>query len=178
MSFTVFNLAYNEATIAVAAVCFLIGILISRLWTTWRTPAAAAMRRASDTPFAVDQEKFSTQRNVTYVLLGVFIGVTTTVMFQNDQSERSMILQTVINLTLLGVGYWFGASKAAADSGTMLGKIAEGAAPSQARAVAAARAPAPTESIIPPEISTPSAEALTAAPAAPAAEVKPTGDPT
>lgn len=106
--------------------------------------------RRSRGTFEVDQEKFATQRSVTFILLGVFIGVTIQVLYQNDQSERSMILQTVINLTLLAVGYWLGASKQAADTGGTLGKIAEGAAPAQARAVAAARAPAPETPVEPP----------------------------
>ncbi|HEU4770100.1 MAG TPA: hypothetical protein VFS77_22220, partial [Pyrinomonadaceae bacterium] len=87
-----------------AAVAFmLIGWSLARVWR--RKPVAGEERRKS-MPFAVDQEKFATQRIVTFVLLGIFIGVTATVMYQNDQSERSMILQTVINLTLLAVGYW------------------------------------------------------------------------
>ena len=39
--------------------------------------------------------------------------------FYADQSERSIIIQTVINITLIGVGYWLGASK----SGTVRDKI-------------------------------------------------------
>ncbi|MCC7310790.1 MAG: hypothetical protein IT510_06045 [Sulfuritalea sp.] len=80
-------------------------------------------------PFVIDREKFSTQREVTYILLLVFACVVGTVLYQNDQSERSMILQTVINLTLLAVGYWLGASKAAADQGQAMSRIAEASAP-------------------------------------------------
>lgn len=91
-------------------------------------------------PFVIDQAKFSTQREVTYVLLLLFVCVTGVVLYQSDQSERSMVLQTVINLTLLAVGYWLGASKAAADSNSSMSRIAEAAAPSAALAVAAATA--------------------------------------
>jgi hypothetical protein len=67
------------------------------------------------TPFVIEEAKFSTQRVVTYVLLAIFAGVTAAVFFQNDQSERSTVLQTIINLTFLASGYWLGASKGAAD---------------------------------------------------------------
>lgn len=90
----------------------------------------------------MDEAKFATQKSVTYFLLVIFAAVTATVLYQNDQSERSMVLQTVINLTLLAVGYWVGASKAAADSTATMGKLAEQAGPSVEKAVAAARAPA------------------------------------
>ena len=89
-------------------------------------------------PFVIEREKFSTQREVTYWLLLIFAIVVVWVLWQNDQSERSMVLQTVINLTLLAVGYWLGASKQAADSNQTMARIAEGAAPSTASAVAAA----------------------------------------
>lgn len=74
-------------------------------------------------PFTIDEAKFSTQKILTYVLVGIFAAVTTNVLYVNDQSERSMILQTVINLTLLAVGYWLGSSKGAADSNETISKI-------------------------------------------------------
>ena len=89
-------------------------------------------------PFIPDQAKFSTQREVTYVLLVIFAAVVFAVLYQNDQSERSMILQTVINLTLLAVGYWLGASKAAADQGQAMSRIAEASGPAAAAAASAA----------------------------------------
>lgn len=96
----------------------------------------------------LDAAKFSTQREVTYVLLVIFACVVARVLYDNDQSERSMILQTVINLTLLAVGYWLGASKAAADQGQAMSRIAEASAPVTAAAVAAAvSGTAPTDPI-------------------------------
>lgn len=80
-------------------------------------------------PFVIDREKFSTQREVTYVLLVIFAGVVVAVFWQNDQSERSTILQTIINLVILAVGYWLGASKAAVDQGQAMSRIAEASAP-------------------------------------------------
>jgi sulfite exporter TauE/SafE len=91
-----------------------------------------AERRKTD----LDSEKFSTQRTVTYCLLGIFAGVVSAVLWQSDQSERSMILQTVINLTLLAVGYWLGASKQGQEQAQSMSRIAE-AAPSVAAAVVA-----------------------------------------
>lgn len=70
-------------------------------------------KRAAD--FSPDQEKFSTQRAVTYLIILIFAATTAFVFYNNDQSERSMVLQTIINLTLLAVGYWLGASKQAQD---------------------------------------------------------------
>jgi len=69
------------------------------------------------------EAKFATQKVITYILLMIFSAVTANVLVMNDQSERSMILQTVINLTLLGVGYWLGSSKGAADSRNTLNDI-------------------------------------------------------
>lgn len=100
---------------------------------------AGVERRSTD----LDGAKFSTQRAVTYVLLGVFIGVTITVLYQNDQSERSMILQTVINLTLLAVGFWLGASKQGQDQAHSMQRIAESAPAVAAAVVANAAQPTP-----------------------------------
>ncbi len=89
-------------------------------------------------PFVIDAAKFSTQREVTYALILIFGGVVFMVLYRNDQSERSMIIQAVITLATLAVGYWLGASKAAADSGQAMSRIAEASAPAAALAVAAA----------------------------------------
>ena len=75
--------------------------------------------------FDSTEAKFKTQKIITYVLLLLFAAVTTNVLIVNDQSERSMVLQTVINLTLLATGYWIGSSKGAADSRDTLGTIAK-----------------------------------------------------
>ena len=62
-------------------------------------------------PFVIDEEKFSTQRVVTYILLLIFASVAANVFSGGDQSERSTVLQTVINFTMIAVGYWLGSSK-------------------------------------------------------------------
>ena len=59
----------------------------------------------------LDEAKFSTQRVVTYLLILIFAAVTANVLLGADQAERSTILQTVINFTMIAVGYWLGASK-------------------------------------------------------------------
>lgn len=99
------------------------------------------MMERRQTPFVADQEKFSTQRTVTYVLLTIFAATSAFVLYDNDQSERSMVLQTIINLTLLAVGYWLGASKQGQDASASQSRIAE-AAPAVAAAVVANAAPA------------------------------------
>lgn len=66
--------------------------------------------------FLPDQEKFSTQRAVTYLIILIFAVMAGLVFWNNDQSERSMVIQTIINLVLLAVGYWLGASKQAQDA--------------------------------------------------------------
>jgi sulfite exporter TauE/SafE len=61
--------------------------------------------------FVIEEAKFDTQRLVTYALLLIFTATVTNVLLGNDQSERSTILQTVVNFTMIAVGYWLGASK-------------------------------------------------------------------
>jgi len=65
---------------------------------------------------ALDEAKFSTQKIVTLILLTIFAAVTANVLSGDDQAERSTILQTVINLAILAVGYWLGSSKGATDN--------------------------------------------------------------
>lgn len=91
-----------------------------------------------DRRFAADEAKFATQKVVTYTLLCVFTGVVATVLYQNDPSERSMILQTIINLTLLAVGYWLGASDSGKKQQESMSRIAEKAAPNGAKPAAPA----------------------------------------
>ena len=88
-------------------------------------------------PPSLDEAKFSTQKIVTLILLLIFSTATVIVLMGEDQAERSMMLQTVINLTILGVGYWLGSSKGATDSNAAIGQIAAAAAPATASAVAA-----------------------------------------
>lgn len=76
-------------------------------------------------PAIAEEAKVATQKLVTYVLLMIFAAVTANVLIGTDQAERSMVLQTVINLTLLAVGFWLGASKGAMDSNAVIGRIAE-----------------------------------------------------
>ena len=82
--------------------------------------------------FVADAEKFSTQRNVTYFILALFGSVSAAVFLGADQAERSTILQTIINLTLIAVGYWIGASKGGADKDASISRIAESATPTKA----------------------------------------------
>ena len=77
----------------------------------------------------VDDQKMSTQRFVTYALLLIFSAVTAAVFLGTDQAERSTILQTVINLTLIAVGFWLGSSKGSMDKDASISRIAENAAP-------------------------------------------------
>lgn len=77
----------------------------------------------------LDDARLSTQRVVTYALLVIFAAVAAAVFVGSDQAERSTILQTVINLTLIAVGFWLGSSKEAADKGAAMSRIAEASAP-------------------------------------------------
>ena len=79
--------------------------------------------------FVADAEKFSTQRNVTYFLLLLFAAVSAAVFYANDQAERSMILQTIINFTMLAIGFWLGTSKGSADKEASMSRIAEATSP-------------------------------------------------
>jgi len=85
-----------------------------------------------------DDEKLATQRFVTYVLLIIFTAVAGIVFAGQDHAERSTIMQTVINFTMIAVGFWLGSSKTSADKDASLSRIAEQSAPVAAAAVAAA----------------------------------------
>lgn len=91
----------------------------------------------------LDDARMSTQRLVTYVLLTIFASVTAAVFIGQDQAERSTILQTVINLTLIAVGFWLGSSKGSMDKDASISRIAEASAPVAAAAVAAANSSQP-----------------------------------
>lgn len=94
---------------------------------------------------SLDDAKFNTQKIVTLILLIIFAAVTANVLAGTDQAERSTILQTVINLTILAAGYWLGSSKAATDSAAAMGQIARSAQPATAAAVAAATGQPPPQ---------------------------------
>ena len=75
-------------------------------------------------PFVIEEAKFSTQKIVTYVIFFIFAAVVVNVIFMTvDQSERSTIIQTIINLTFLAAGFWIGSSKGAADNRDQLNKM-------------------------------------------------------
>ena len=75
-------------------------------------------------PFQVDEAKFSTQRFVTYSLLLIFACVVGIVFLGTDQAERSTVLQTVINFTMLALGFWLGTSKSSADKDVTAARVA------------------------------------------------------
>lgn len=75
-------------------------------------------------PFVMDEAKFITQKTVTVFILLIFAGVCGWVFYQEaNPSERSTVLQTVINLTVMAVGYWLGSSKGAADNRDQLNRL-------------------------------------------------------
>jgi sulfite exporter TauE/SafE len=80
-------------------------------------------------PFVAEEQKFSTQRVVTYVLLIIFAAVTAYVFYGDDQAERSTVLQTVINFTMLAIGFWLGSSKGSADKEAQLNQIRKAETP-------------------------------------------------
>jgi len=114
--------------------CFSFGLLVAAFITNLRRKKRKDDCIGGKHEFAVDQEKFSTQRTVTYCLLIQFGLTAVQVFWNNDQSERSMMLQTIINLTLLAVGYWLGSSKQSQDQTQTMGDIAK-SAPDLARNV-------------------------------------------
>lgn len=79
-----------------------------------------------------DEAKFATQRLVTYIVLLIFAAVVANVLIGVDQAERSTLIQTVINLTFLAVGFWLGTSKGSADKEITASKILEAANPAVA----------------------------------------------
>lgn len=88
----------------------------------------------------LDDARMSTQRFVTYVLLLIFAAVVAAVFIENDQAERSTMIQTVINLTLIAVGFWLGSSKDAMDKNASISRIAEASAPAAAAGLAPIKA--------------------------------------
>lgn len=91
----------------------------------------AKERRA---PFFLDEAKFSTQKVVTYALLLMFTGVCANVLMGADQAERSMVLQTIINFTMMAIGFWLGTSKGEVDKAASMSRIAEASQPNAAAA--------------------------------------------
>jgi len=75
-------------------------------------------------PFLADEAKFSTQKFVTYIVLLIFAAVTANVLIGIDQAERSTIIQTVINFTMLALGFWLGSSKSSADKDVTAARLA------------------------------------------------------
>lgn len=76
------------------------------------------------TPFLLDESKFSMQKVVTYMIFLCFSAVLVNVLFMGqDQSERSMVLQTTINLAFMAAGFWLGASKGASDARDQMAKM-------------------------------------------------------
>jgi len=74
---------------------------------------------------ATHDERMSTQRLVTYILLIIFAAVAAAVFSGSDQAERSTILQTVINFTMIAVGFWLGSSKSSMDKDASMSRMAE-----------------------------------------------------
>lgn len=80
----------------------------------------------------------------------VFYGQTITIGSGFAPETKGMVLQSMLITALTAVvGFWYGTTKQGQDQAQSVSKIAESAAPTQARAVAAARAPAPEEAIVP-----------------------------
>lgn len=76
-------------------------------------------------PQASDELKLSTQRLVTYIVLMIFASVVANVLVGQDQAERSTIIQTVINFTMLALGFWLGTSKGSVDKDATRSRIME-----------------------------------------------------
>ena len=83
-------------------------------------------------PFVIDEAKFSTQKFVTYALLIIFSAVIANVLMGTDQTERSMVLQTIINFTMMAIGFWLGTSKGEVDKAASMSRIAEANTPGTA----------------------------------------------
>jgi len=76
------------------------------------------------TPFAIDEAKFTTQKVLSYGLMVLFATVVESVfLYSEEAAERSMVMQTVINITMIVVGFWLGSSKGAADNRDQLNKM-------------------------------------------------------
>lgn len=74
-------------------------------------------------PFVLDEQKFSTQRIVTYAIIAIFSGVTAWVLWGGTVEQRSIIIQCVIGLMIGAIAFWMGSSKGAADNRDQLNKL-------------------------------------------------------
>lgn len=71
----------------------------------------------------IEEARLRTQRLVTYAILLYFTALLANVLMGEDQAERSSLLQTVTNLTMIAVGYWLGSSKNSMDKDATIGKM-------------------------------------------------------
>lgn len=73
--------------------------------------------------FLAEEEKFSTQRVVSYCVMIIFTAVTAWILHFGTQDQKSIIIQTVINLVIGVVAFWIGSSKGSADKEAQLNRI-------------------------------------------------------
>lgn len=73
--------------------------------------------------FNPEEEKFSTQRLVTYAIILIFTGVAAWILFYGTVEQRSIIIQCIIGLMIGVVTFWIGSSKGAADNREQLNKL-------------------------------------------------------
>ena len=74
-------------------------------------------------PFVLDEQKFSTQRIVTYAIIAIFSAVTAWVLWCGTVEQRSIIIQCVIGLMIGAIAFWMGSSKGAVDNRDQLNRM-------------------------------------------------------
>jgi uncharacterized membrane protein YfcA len=80
-------------------------------------------------PFIAEEQKFSTQKQITFFVMAIMSLVTAWVLFYGSIEQRSAVIQMWIGLTLLAAGYWMATSKGSADKETELTKMRKAETP-------------------------------------------------
>lgn len=71
----------------------------------------------------MDEEKFVTQRQLTFTIVMLFSFVTIWSLFLGTVEQKSIIIQCVIGLMIAYTSYWIGATKGAADAREQMAKM-------------------------------------------------------
>lgn len=99
---------------------------------------ATKERRA---PFIAEQQKFSTQKFMSYCVVLLFTAVTSWILSYGTSEQKSIIIQTIIGLMIGVVAFWIGSSKGSADKEAELQQIRKAETPqvTDSNTVAAAK---------------------------------------
>ena len=73
--------------------------------------------------FDASEQKFATQRQLTYAVVWIFFLAAAWTFYHGTESQQATVLQTIINLVIAGFSYWIGSSKGSAEAREQLNKL-------------------------------------------------------